>query len=121
MRRYDPAKHHRRSVRLKGYDYRRAGAYFVTICLHHRRHMLGGVVDGVMYLNDVGLSVEYFWDVLPTAFPTVSLCDSHECLAESGAIYFTSLEVREGCARFPLSQRICPMIVKHNLSHFRSH
>ncbi len=72
-RRYDAAKHHRRSVRLRGYDYRRAGAYFVTICLRHRRQMLGEVVDGVVYLNDVGLSVEYFWDVLPTAFPTVSL------------------------------------------------
>jgi len=30
--RYDPKFHHRRSIRLKGYDYAQMGAYFVTIC-----------------------------------------------------------------------------------------
>ncbi|MCR4417999.1 MAG: transposase, partial [Ignavibacteria bacterium] len=34
---YDPSKHHRRSIRLKGYDYSQAGAYFVTICTHNRQ------------------------------------------------------------------------------------
>ena len=33
---YDPQKHHRHSIRLKGYDYTRAGAYFVTICAQKR-------------------------------------------------------------------------------------
>ena len=28
---YDADRHHRRSIRLKGYDYSQAGAYFVTI------------------------------------------------------------------------------------------
>ncbi len=28
---YDPAMHRQRSIRLQGYDYSRAGAYFVTI------------------------------------------------------------------------------------------
>src|SRR5947209_5146969 len=31
---YDPQKHHRRSIRLRGYDYSDPGAYFVTICNH---------------------------------------------------------------------------------------
>ncbi len=30
---YDRFKHHRRSIRLKDYDYTQAGAYFVTICI----------------------------------------------------------------------------------------
>jgi len=30
--RYDPNRHHRRSIRLKGYDYSRPGYYYVTIC-----------------------------------------------------------------------------------------
>ena len=34
--RYDPPIHHRRSIRLPAYDYRDAGAYFVTICTHRR-------------------------------------------------------------------------------------
>ena len=29
---YNPEKHHRRSIRLKGYDYSQHGAYFVTLC-----------------------------------------------------------------------------------------
>lgn len=31
---YDPAIHHRRSIRLKGHDYAGGGEYFVTICAH---------------------------------------------------------------------------------------
>jgi hypothetical protein len=31
---YDPAKHHRRSIRLKDHDYSGGGLYFVTLCAH---------------------------------------------------------------------------------------
>src|SRR5213080_2239480 len=34
---YDPNRHHRRSIRLPGYDYTQPGAYFVTICTHERQ------------------------------------------------------------------------------------
>jgi hypothetical protein len=37
---YAASKHHRRSIRLKGYDYSQAGAYFVTICINHGLHTL---------------------------------------------------------------------------------
>ncbi|MCG8352105.1 MAG: hypothetical protein MI924_30430 [Chloroflexales bacterium] len=43
---YDPERHHRRSLRLRGYDYTQADAYFVTICLEQRRYLLGEVIDG---------------------------------------------------------------------------
>ncbi len=33
---YDPDRHHRRSLRLPGYDYTQPGAYFVTICTYQR-------------------------------------------------------------------------------------
>ena len=36
---YDPARHHRRSIRLKGWDYRTPGAYFVTICTYQRQYL----------------------------------------------------------------------------------
>ena len=39
MKRYDPNKHHRRSVRLKGWDYRSPGYYFVTICCFERENL----------------------------------------------------------------------------------
>ena len=31
---FDPAIHHRKSIRLKGHDYAGGGVYFVTICAH---------------------------------------------------------------------------------------
>jgi len=49
---YDPRKHHRQSIRLKGYDYTQPGAYFVTICTHRREMLFGQVVDGGMQLNE---------------------------------------------------------------------
>jgi len=51
---YDPHKHHRRSIRLKRYDYSHAGAYFVTICFQGGVPLLGEVVDGEMVLNEAG-------------------------------------------------------------------
>jgi putative transposase len=51
---FDPNKHHRRSIRLKGYDYTQPGAYFVTICTYQRQTILGEIVDGEMLLNTCG-------------------------------------------------------------------
>ncbi len=59
--RYDPEKHHRRSIRLKGYDYRQPGAYFVTIVAQGRECIFGDVVDGAMCLNDTGRTVAETW------------------------------------------------------------
>lgn len=58
---YDPEIHHRRSIRLKGYDYSRAGAYFITICTHDRKCVLGEVIDGQMHLNQFGKIVASEW------------------------------------------------------------
>jgi hypothetical protein len=46
--RFDRKKHHRRSIRLKGYDYSQAGAYFVAICTLDEACLLAEVVDGEM-------------------------------------------------------------------------
>ena len=67
---YDPQKHHRRSIRLKGYDYSQAGAYFITIVAQARACLFGEVVDGEMRLNDAGRMV---WDDLPERFPGLEL------------------------------------------------
>ena len=65
--------HHRRSIRLKEWDYAEPGAYFVTICTYRRVHLFGRVVDGVMELNEFGEIVRACWDELPTHFPRVEL------------------------------------------------
>ena len=42
---FDPFHHRRRSFRLKGYDYSRAGAYFVTICAQDRACLFGEIIN----------------------------------------------------------------------------
>jgi REP element-mobilizing transposase RayT len=51
----------RRSIRLTGYDYRQAGAYFVTICAHGGRCLFGDIVDRQMRLNPIGEIVADEW------------------------------------------------------------
>lgn len=58
---YDPQKHHRRSIRLRGYDYTTPGAYFITICTYQRQHLFGAVVDGTMQVNSYGKIVAEEW------------------------------------------------------------
>jgi len=54
---YNPQKHNRRSIRLRGYDYSQAGLYFITICVQNRKCLFGNIADGKMNLNDVGQMV----------------------------------------------------------------
>lgn len=55
---YNHEKHHRRSIRLKDYDYRQEGAYFVTICTQEKLCLFGDVLDDLMVLNDAGKMIE---------------------------------------------------------------
>ncbi|WP_306547897.1 transposase [Desulfobulbus sp.] len=58
---YNPDMHHRRSIRVKGYDYSSAGAYFVTLCTHNRQCLFGEIVGGEMCLNAMGKIVAEEW------------------------------------------------------------
>ena len=71
--RYDPSRHRRQSLRLKGYDYTQPGAYFVTICVRDRECALGEVVGGEMVLSDAGYIVRACWGDLPNHYPHVQL------------------------------------------------
>lgn len=51
---YNPNIHHRKSIRLKGYDYSQAGLYFITICTQNRACLFGEIVGGQMVLNVFG-------------------------------------------------------------------
>ncbi len=52
---YDPARHHRHSIRLRGYDYTRAGAYFITLVAQGRECLFGAVTaEGEMVVNELG-------------------------------------------------------------------
>jgi REP element-mobilizing transposase RayT len=70
---FDPQKHHRKSIRLKGYDYSQAGAYFVTLVAQGREPFFGKVVDGEMVLNEAGKMVKVIWEAMPERFPNIEL------------------------------------------------
>ena len=75
--------HHRRSIRLKGYDYSRAGLYFVTICCHNRECLFGKIIGAknilpdnetpIMKLNDAGKIADECWLEIPNHFPNAIL------------------------------------------------
>ena len=67
------SSNHRRSIRLPGYDYSQAGAYFVTICTYNRRPLFGEIHDGEMHLNSPGRMVSAQWLQLPYRFTDLEL------------------------------------------------
>lgn len=70
---YNPNIHHRRSIRLKGYDYSQAGAYFVTICCGGMECRFGKIGNGEMILNEYGAIAYNEWAKLPERFPNFGL------------------------------------------------
>lgn len=70
---YNPNRHHRKSIRLKGYDYSQPGAYFVTICTQDRECLFGEIINGKMIINDAGKMVENEWIDLPHRFTNIQL------------------------------------------------
>jgi putative transposase len=98
---YNPNIHHRKSIRLRGYDYSKSGLYFITICTADRKCLFGKIVpvgvqnfeprqslndsemtEGVenfqplhkeMVLNDAGQIANACWLMIPEHFPNVFL------------------------------------------------
>lgn len=72
---YNPQLHHRRSIRLRGFDYSEAGAYFVTICTYDKKCLFGEVVKNQMKLSEIGGIAEKCWVEIPEHFDNVELDD----------------------------------------------
>ncbi len=51
----------RRSIRLPGFDYTSAGAYFLTIRAEHGLCLFGDIRDGEMFLSEAGKIAEEEW------------------------------------------------------------
>lgn len=71
--RHDPDRHHRRSLRLKSYDYSGMGTYFVTVVAQDRACLFGEVAAGQMHLNAAGLLMQNACVALPAHYPQVDL------------------------------------------------
>ena len=72
---YNPAIHHRRSIRLRGYDYSQSGAYYLTICTYKRKCIFGEIVDGTMVSNECGKILDYCWSDLPNHYHHIKLAN----------------------------------------------
>jgi REP-associated tyrosine transposase len=70
---YNPEIHHRRSIRLKEYDYSQSGAYFVTVCAWKEECLFGEIKNGEMLLNKYGGIVRNCWDDLPNHYQHAQL------------------------------------------------
>ena len=70
---FDPKKHHRKSIRLQGYDYSQAGAYYVTSVTYHRDCLFGKIENEIMILNEFGKIADECWRAIPEHFPAVGL------------------------------------------------
>jgi putative transposase len=70
---YDPNIHHRRSIRLEGYDYSQEGLYFVTICTENRHCIFGNIIDGEMVLNNIGTIAYNTWLETPVIRKNIGL------------------------------------------------
>jgi len=70
---YNPDQHHRRSIRLKGYDYAQSGAYFITLCTWQRQSVFGEIANNQIQLNTYGEIIQFHWDSLPKHYHYLKL------------------------------------------------
>jgi putative transposase len=70
---YNSDIHHRRSIRLTGYDYSQTGAYFVTICARDRECLFGDIVGEEMRLNEYGRIAGESWEWLSRRYEYIDI------------------------------------------------
>jgi REP element-mobilizing transposase RayT len=63
----------RKFVRLKGFDYSKNGAYFITICSKNKTSVFGRIHAGQMELNRYGKIALCAWHDLINSFPFIEL------------------------------------------------
>jgi putative transposase len=98
--------HHRRTIRLPGWDYTADGAYFVTVCTNSRTDLFGEIVDGRMHLNAVGDAVAGAWRWLSEQYSYVVL--DEWCLMPNHLHGIVTLTGRGGSRTAPTCQIIVP-------------
>jgi REP element-mobilizing transposase RayT len=105
-KKYNPEIHHRKSIRLKGYDYSQDGFYFITLNCWNRNHYFGEIQNGVMFLNDLGKIAHEEWKNTPKIRPYVIL---HEFVIMPdhlhGIIELRGIQLNSREGRMPLKSR----------------
>ena len=96
----------RRQPRLKCWDYRNPGGYFVTICAYRQRPLFGWLDAGRTKLKPLGELAARHWRRLPDHFANL-LLDAFVVMPQHlhGLIVLTDSTVGEACLAH-LSKRI---------------
>jgi len=72
---YDPKVHHRRSIRLRSWDYAWPWWYYVTIVVKDRECRFGKAIYDSVVLSDLGKAAEGSWAQIPNHHKGVELDD----------------------------------------------
>lgn len=102
-----PEKHHRRSIRLDGFDYTQWEAYFITLLTFQRQPLFGRLNNRAMELSELGDLVTKVWYGLVYQFPSIEL-DEFVVMPDHvhGIIILGEFPVREIDDQTPISGRI---------------
>ncbi len=94
--------HHRRSIRIKGYDYAQPGAYFITVCTYNHEFLFGEVANDEMRLNTFGHIVKSSWHDLSNHYSNL-LLDAFTAMPNHvhGIIIITDVGVGAGLKPAP--------------------
>jgi len=100
--RHDPDRHDRQSIRLRGWDYRQPGAYFVTIVTAGRDLLFAQMAGRVVALSPFGRMATAGWQRLAHHFSQVRL-DEYVIMPNHvhGIIWITEDGQRRGEAFLP--------------------
>lgn len=103
---YNSNIHHRRSVRLKEYDYSKLGGYFVTVVTYNKEYLFGNIINGNVILNDPGQMIQEIWNDLPKYYHEVEI-DSFIIMPNHvhGVIFLTDNKCEKNVGAGP---RACP-------------
>ncbi len=113
MNNYNPHIHHRRSIRLKGYDYSQTGLYFITICVQKRKCLFGEIAGAnlrvcpEMILNDAGKMVEKWYYELENKFPDIKC---HQMIVMPNHFHC----IIENVGAIGADLRVCPSSITNN-------
>jgi putative transposase len=109
----DGDRHRRRSIRLREYDYRQAGAYFITVVAHRRSLLFGEIAGGEPRLNEFGRIVERAWAELPEHYRGIE-CDAFVVMPNHihGIIMLADSIVGAGFKPAPTRRHGLPEIVR---------
>jgi putative transposase len=116
---YDPDKHHRQSIRLKGYDYSQPGGYFITLLAKDRKAIFGKIEGSQVRLNRISKLVKAYWlkianhfdktrldafVLMPSHLRGIIIIEGSPGRGEASPLIFFARSFHKGCFASPIQR-----------------